>query len=64
MQLFPPLTLNPTQICLHAYLINSRLYKSPKIPTHDLHHVNNETFNYKYELMAPSCSLQQKIFEK
>jgi hypothetical protein len=33
-----------------TYLINFRLYKSPKIPTHDLHHANNETFNYKFDL--------------
>jgi hypothetical protein len=34
------------------YLIGFRLYKSPKIPTHDLHHANNETFYYKYDLVA------------
>jgi len=33
-----------------TYLIYFGLYKSPKIPTHDLHHANNETFNYKYDL--------------
>jgi hypothetical protein len=33
-----------------TYLINFGLYKSPKIPTNDLHHANNETFNYKYDL--------------
>ncbi len=37
---------------INAYLINSRLYKSLKILTHNLHHANNETFNYKYDVVA------------
>jgi len=33
-----------------TYLINFGLHKTSKIPTHDLHRANNETFNYKYDL--------------
>jgi hypothetical protein len=49
---------------LNTYLINYGLYKSPKIPTHDLHCANNVTFNYKYDLMATKLFIVTKDFRK
>jgi hypothetical protein len=48
----------------NTYLINSRLYKSPKIATHILVHSKNETFNYKYDLVATELLTTTKKLEK
>jgi hypothetical protein len=48
----------------NTYLMNSELYKSSEIPTHDLHHANNVIFNYKYDLVITRSFIAAKYFRK
>jgi hypothetical protein len=48
----------------NTYSVNFGLYKSSKISTHDLHHANNVTFNYKYDLVAIRLFTAPKDFGK
>jgi hypothetical protein len=60
----PPISLHNLWPPINTYLVNFGLYKIPEIPTHDLHCVNNVTFNYKYDLVVTKLFIVEKDFRK
>jgi hypothetical protein len=47
-----------------THLMNSELYKSLEMPTHDLYRANNVIFNYKYDLMITRLFTAKKTFQE